>query len=83
MALRAHKRQQATHVAEACAVLRGVRRWWQLPAGGVWPQLGLLQSFHQIVELQESSRILVDLGQQRPDHQYSDLKARAQPHRGF
>ncbi len=37
----------------------------------------MLQSFQQIVELQESSRLLVDLGLGgRPDHPYGDLKAR-------
>ena len=52
-------------------------RWLQLPDTGVWPQLPVLQSFQQIVELQESSRLLVDLGMGgRPDHPYGDLKAR-------
>ena len=56
-------------------------RWWQLPQDSIWPQLGLLQGFQQMVELQESSRILVDLGQQmgagqRADHTYTELKAR-------
>ena len=51
------------------------RRWLQLPDVGVWPQLPVLQSFQQIVELQESSRLLVDLGLGgRPDHPYGDLK---------
>ena len=51
-------------------------RWQQLPELGVWPQLALLQSFQQMVELQESSRLLVDLGLTgRPDHPYGDLKA--------
>lgn len=44
---------------------------------GVWPQLAVLQSFQQIVELQESSRLLVDLGLGgRPDHPYGELKVR-------
>lgn len=52
-------------------------RWQQLPELGVWPQLALLQSFQQMVELQESSRLLVDLGLSgRPDHPYGDLKVR-------
>ncbi len=54
------------------------RRWLQLPDVGVWPQLPVLQSFQQIVELQESSRLLVDLGLGgRPDHPYGDLKVSA------
>lgn len=57
----------------------GACRWWQLPQDSIWPQLGLLQGFQQMVELQESSRILVDLGQQmghaqRTDHTYTELK---------
>lgn len=52
-------------------------RWLQLPEMGVWPQLAVLQSFQQIVELQESSRLLVDLGLGgRPDHPYGELKVR-------
>lgn len=47
---------------------------------GVWPQLAVLQSFQQIVELQESSRLLVDLGLGgRPDHPYGELKASPPP----
>ena len=62
--------------------LSNARRWWQLPQDSIWPQLGLLQGFQQVVELQESSRILVDLGQQmgagpRADHTYTELKARS------
>ena len=54
---------------------RVLRRWQQLPEMGVWPQLSVLQSFQQIVELQESSRLLVDLGLGgRPDHPYGELK---------
>lgn len=48
-----------------------------LPEVGPWPQLPLLAQFQQIVELQESARLLMDLGSsQRPDHQYRDLKVR-------
>ena len=51
-------------------------RWHQLPDVGVWPQLSLLACFQRLVELQESTRILMDLGQPQPNHQYSELKAR-------
>ena len=35
----------------------------------------LLARFQQIVELQESARLIMDLGAaQRPDHHYRDLK---------
>lgn len=51
-------------------------RWWQLPEVGVWPQLQLLSCFQRLVELTESTRILMDLGQPQPNHQYSELKAR-------
>ena len=51
-------------------------RWWQLPDVGVWPQLGMLMCFQRLVELQESTRILMDLGQpaHNPNHQYAELK---------
>lgn len=54
------------------------RRWWQLPEVGVWPQLALLGVFQRLVELQESTRILMDLGQpaHNPNHQYAELKVR-------
>ncbi len=53
-------------------------RWWQLPDVGVWPQLGMLMCFQRLVELQESTRILMDLGQpaHNPNHQYAELKVR-------
>lgn len=50
-------------------------RWWQLPEVGVWPQLQQLACFQRLVELTESTRILMDLGQPQPNHQYSELKA--------
>lgn len=57
------------------------RRWWQLPDVGVWPQMGMLMCFQRLVELQESTRILMDLGQpaHNPNHQYAELKARPPP----
>lgn len=47
-----------------------------LPEVGTWPQLPLLAQFQQIVELQESVRLLMDLAasNQRQDQQYRDLK---------
>ena len=53
-------------------------RWWQLPDVGVWPQMGMLMCFQRLVELQESTRILMDLGQpaHNPNHQYAELKVR-------
>ena len=51
------------------------RRWWALPEVGSGPQIPLLTCFQQLVELQESTRLLVDLGAAgRSDHHYSDLK---------
>jgi hypothetical protein len=41
----------------------------------VWPQLQQLACFQRLVELTESTRILMDLGQPQPNHQYSELKA--------
>lgn len=51
-------------------------RWWQLPDVGVWPQMSMLMCFQRLVELQESTRILMDLGQpaHNPNHQYAELK---------
>lgn len=44
----------------------------------MWPQLGMLMCFQRLVELQESTRILMDLGQpaHNPNHQYAELKVR-------
>ncbi len=41
----------------------------------MWPQLQQLACFQRLVELTESTRILMDLGQPQPNHQYSELKA--------
>ncbi|XP_048334555.2 uncharacterized protein LOC107424364 isoform X2 [Ziziphus jujuba] len=35
--------------------------WWQLPEMSVYSRIPLLQQFQQLVEVQESSRILVDI----------------------
>jgi hypothetical protein len=48
-----------------------------MPETGVASHVALLQVFQQLVELQESMRILVDLGSSRQtDPQYGELKAR-------
>ncbi|KAH0969083.1 hypothetical protein GBA52_029050 [Prunus armeniaca] len=36
-------------------------KWWQLPQMSVHARIPLLQQFQQLVEVQESSRILVDI----------------------
>lgn len=52
-------------------------RWWALPDVGLGPQCELLATFQRIVELQESSRIILDLSTSRtPDHHHSDLRVR-------
>ena len=47
----------------------------------MWPQLGMLMCFQRLVELQESTRILMDLGQpaHNPNHQYAELKVSSPP----
>lgn len=52
-----------------------LHRWWQFPEVGVTAQVQLLMVFQQLVELQESTRILVDLGSQpRAEPHYGELK---------
>ncbi|BDA47386.1 probable transcription-associated protein 1 [Coccomyxa sp. Obi] len=53
---------------------KALEKWWQLPEVGVWPQLQQLACFQRLVELTESTRILMDLGQPQQNHQYSELK---------
>ena len=44
-------------------------RWWKLPETGASAHVPVLHSFHAIVELQESTRILVELANaRRPQH---------------
>ncbi|KAI4314757.1 hypothetical protein L6164_027634 [Bauhinia variegata] len=38
-----------------------LQQWWQLPEMSVHARIPLLQQFQQIVEIQESSRIIVDI----------------------
>ena len=52
-------------------------RWWALPEVGVVPTLPLLAGFQQLVELDESKRILHELAQHRPvidANSFSELK---------
>ena len=72
---------QEGHVVEGDqCVMNGIQavlqRWWQLPELGHQPHLPLLYVFQQLVELQESTRVLMELGsgQQQPQHSYSELK---------
>ena len=59
----------------ARAAGRALEAWWGLPAPGARARAPLAATFQRIVELQESTRALVDLGSaQRPGHQYSELK---------
>ncbi|KAJ7563398.1 hypothetical protein O6H91_03G108600 [Diphasiastrum complanatum] len=79
-----------TGVSEAdTRVAQGVElalhNWWQLPDMAVQSHIPLLQQFQQLVELQESARVLLEIGngnklqpqQQAQMHgggQYADLK---------
>lgn len=49
------------------------RRWWQLPEMNRWAKMPLLRSMQQVVELQESRRVLVDIGNTTPGHAFGDL----------
>ncbi|CAH9116378.1 unnamed protein product [Cuscuta epithymum] len=54
-------------VAEAESIVgKGVDlaldQWWQLPDMSIHSRIPLLQQFQQLVEVQESSRIIVDIG---------------------
>ncbi|CAO2831293.1 unnamed protein product [Amaranthus hypochondriacus] len=59
-----------------------LEQWWQLPEMSVHARIPLLQQFQQLVEVQESARILVDIANgnkhagNTPGHGgiYSDLK---------
>lgn len=54
-----------------------LHRWWALPEVGLGPQAELLASFQRLVELQESTRIIVDLSTPRAaDYHHSDLRVR-------
>ena len=59
----------------ARAAARALDAWWALPDVGARARAPLAAAFQRVVELQESTRALVDLGSaQRPGHQYSELK---------
>ena len=58
-------------------IQRALHRWWQLPDIAARSHLPLLSLFQQLVELQESTRVLLELGmvqQQQQHHSYSELK---------
>jgi len=58
-------------------IQRALHKWWQLPKKSATPHLPLLGLFQQLVELQESTRVLLELGmvqQQQQHHTYSELK---------
>ena len=58
-------------------IQRALHRWWQLPDIATRSHLPLLSLFQQLVELQESTRVLLELGmvqQQQQHHSYSELK---------
>jgi len=83
MMIKARVKLQEGGVSEAQelinhASVRLLQQWWQLPEVGVTPTLPFLESLQPLVELHESSRILVDLSvlqqQHRSEHLYSDLK---------
>ena len=72
---------QEGHVVEGDqCVLNGIhsvlQRWWQLPELSSEAHLPYLNIFQQLVELQESTRVLIELGsgQQQPQHSYNELK---------
>ena len=72
--IRVYSALNAGRVAEAeqCwkqAVKLLLDRWWKLPEVGAAAHVPVLHSFHVLVELQESTRILVELSNaQRPQH---------------
>jgi phosphatidylinositol kinase/protein kinase (PI-3 family) len=58
-------------------IRRALHKWWQLPSVGEMSHVPLLSLFQQLVELQESTRVLLELGmvqQQQQQHSYSELK---------
>ena len=75
LAVRMYAALNTGRVSEAeqhwsAAVKLSLDRWWRLPETGAAPHIPLLHTFHVLVELQESIRILVELGNaQRPGQQ--------------
>ncbi|MQL91496.1 hypothetical protein Taro_024111 [Colocasia esculenta] len=45
-----------------------LERWWQLPEMSVQSRMPLLQQFQQLVEVQESSRIILDIANGNKQH---------------
>ena len=61
--------------------MRALCRQWMLPELSVAPHVPLLSQFQQIIELNESGRLLQDLSARNgPNHQYRDLKVLAPTH---
>eukprot|EP00884_Botryococcus_braunii_P021980 jgi/Botrbrau1/8466/Bobra.0237s0083.1 len=67
------------HVLEADtryqnAMKLAIESWWQLPEVGYTARLPLLHFTQQLVELSESTRIVLDLSSGRSDPQHNELK---------
>ncbi|XP_078446328.1 phosphatidylinositol 3- and 4-kinase family protein with FAT domain-containing protein isoform X2 [Wolffia australiana] len=62
-----------------------LERWWQLPDMSVQSRTPLLQQFQQLVEVQESSRILVDIanGNKQSSHSGSPAASGATVHNSY
>lgn len=58
-----------------------LERWWQLPDMSVQSRTPLLQQFQQLVEVQESSRILLDIA--NGNKQHSGSSASGGVHNGY
>ncbi|KAL6746236.1 hypothetical protein V8C86DRAFT_2445362, partial [Haematococcus lacustris] len=58
------------------ATASALQRCWQLPEIGAAPQVPLLQTFQQLVEVRESVRILADLqlGASTAEHVFQDVR---------
>ncbi|KAK9855808.1 hypothetical protein WJX84_006870 [Apatococcus fuscideae] len=78
--IRAYNALQEGHVMEgdtfiSQGICKALDSWWGLPEVGSAAVVPLLAQMQALVELQESTRILLELGSSRqPDHPYGDLK---------
>lgn len=52
-----------------------LEQWWQLPEMSVHARIPLLQQFQQLVEVQESAKILADIAREKELSEKSDLSA--------
>lgn len=81
--IRAYNSLQEGHVMEgdtfiSQGICKALDSWWGLPEVGSAAVVPLLAQMQALVELQESTRILLELGSSRqPDHPYGDLKVRS------